>query len=90
MKTTPTAPAREGGPSEITISARLLGNGREVLPPALARYLLRVGLIAADTTRMDELAVKNQEGALTPRRARRAGKLWKSRLSARHLAIEGS
>ena len=53
-------------PSEITILARLLGNDEGQLPPDMARYLLTLGFGERDKARMHDLAVRNQEGALSP------------------------
>jgi hypothetical protein len=53
-------------PSEITILARLLGNDEGQLPPGMARYLLTLGFGERDKARMHDLAVRNQEDALTP------------------------
>jgi hypothetical protein len=54
------------GPSEIAILARLLGNEEGQLPADMARYLLTLGFGERDKARMHDLAVRNQEGALTP------------------------
>jgi hypothetical protein len=53
-------------PSEVTILARVLGNGRGQLPPAIARYLLTLEFTEGDKARMHELAVRNQDGDLSP------------------------
>jgi hypothetical protein len=53
-------------PSEVTILARLLGNGQGQLPPAMARYLLTLAFNDGDKARMHDLAVRNQDGALSP------------------------
>jgi hypothetical protein len=52
--------------TEAALLGRILKNGTKAFPPALARYLLTVGFSAEEKARMHELAVKNQEGALTP------------------------
>ncbi len=63
METTQTAKART---SEVTIFERLLNNGKEDMTPELAGYLLSLGFGEEDKARMHELAVKNQEDALSP------------------------
>jgi hypothetical protein len=50
---------------EVAILARLLGNGERPLPSAIARYILEVGFSQADRDRMHDLAVRNQEDALS-------------------------
>ena len=54
------------GPDEVTILARLLGNGDGQLPAPIARHLLRLGFPDRDKARMHDLAVRNQEDALSP------------------------
>jgi hypothetical protein len=54
------------GLSEVTILARVLGNGRGRLPPTMARYLLDRGFSEGDKARMHDLAVRNQDDALSP------------------------
>ena len=46
--------------------ARILGNGDGQLPQDLARYILTLGFSERDKARMHDLAVRNQEDALTP------------------------
>jgi hypothetical protein len=58
--------AHDGNPSEIAILARVLGNGQGQLPPAIARYVLTLGFSDDDQARMHDLAVRNQEDALSP------------------------
>lgn len=53
-------------PNEITILARVLGNGHGRLPAPMARYLLNVGFTEEDKARMHDLALRNQEDALSP------------------------
>jgi hypothetical protein len=53
------------GISEITILARVLGNEQGTLPLQMARYILNRGFSESDKARMHELAVRNQEDALT-------------------------
>lgn len=54
------------GENEVTILARVLGNEGRQLPPDLARYILDLGFSERDKARMHELAVRNQEDALSP------------------------
>ncbi|MBI3467400.1 MAG: hypothetical protein HY000_30695 [Planctomycetes bacterium] len=56
---------KSGGPSVATILARVLGNENGQLPPDVARYILTVGFSDEDKSRMHELAVRNQQGALS-------------------------
>lgn len=51
--------------TEVTILARLLGNGDERLPPGMARYVLTLGFGDLDKARMHDLAVRNQADGLT-------------------------
>ncbi len=51
--------------SEITILARVLGNEKGELPSQVARYILSLGFSERDKARMHDLAVRNQEDALT-------------------------
>jgi hypothetical protein len=53
------------GPSEVTILARVLGNEEGTLPPMMARYLLNRGFSEGDKARMHDLAVRNQDQALS-------------------------
>jgi hypothetical protein len=52
--------------SEVTILTRVLGNGDDKLPPAVARYILTLTPSERDKARMHELAVRNQRDALSP------------------------
>ncbi|HKI35821.1 MAG TPA: hypothetical protein VKA46_28455 [Gemmataceae bacterium] len=63
MHTTTTNGASQ---SEITILARVLGNDQGQLPPDIARYVLNLGFSNDDKARMHDLAVRNQEDALSP------------------------
>jgi hypothetical protein len=63
MQTTTVNPTRQ---TEITILARILGNGRRRLPVNMARYILTLGFDELDKARMHELALYNQKGAITP------------------------
>ncbi len=60
---TPTTHDRE---NEVTILARILGNENGQLPQDLARYILTLGFSDRDNARMHDLAVRNQQDALTP------------------------
>ena len=51
--------------SEVAIFGRLLSNGQAELTPDLARYLLGLRFSAEDQARMHDLAVRNQDGALS-------------------------
>lgn len=62
----PTTTANNGNHSEISILARILGNEEGELPPSMARYILTLGFSECDKDRMHDLAVRNQEDALTP------------------------
>ena len=52
--------------NEVTILARILGNGRGRIPRDLARYILGIGFSERDKARMHDLAVRNQDDALSP------------------------
>lgn len=60
----------EKSASEAAILSRVLLNGREDITPELARYFLARGFSADDKARMHELAVKNQEGRISPEELR--------------------
>ncbi len=62
MTTTKTQ-ARE---TEVTILARVLGNGGGELSTEMARHILDVGFSDRDKARMHDLVVRNQEDALSP------------------------
>jgi hypothetical protein len=51
--------------SEIAIFGRLIQSERGDLDPGLARYLLTLGFPTADQERTNDLAARNQEGALS-------------------------
>ncbi len=51
--------------NEATILARVLSNEDGQLSPALARHILDRGFNARDKARMHDLALRNQEDALT-------------------------
>ena len=52
--------------TEVTILARILGNENGQLPKDMARYILKKTVSERDKARMHDLAVRNQDGALTP------------------------
>jgi hypothetical protein len=58
--------ARQGSENEVTILARFQGNGDGPLPRDIARYVLDLEINARDKARMHDLAVRNQDDALTP------------------------
>jgi hypothetical protein len=61
-----TIEANGKSPHELAILARVLGNEQGQLSKAMAHLLLNVGFSAYDKARMHELAVGNQNGALSP------------------------
>jgi len=52
--------------NEVTILARFLGDGNGQLPKDVARYILDLTISERDKARMLDLAVRNQDDALTP------------------------
>jgi hypothetical protein len=54
------------GASEVAIFARLWEAGNGGLSPELARHIVKLGFPEEDKVRMHELAVKNQEGRISP------------------------
>jgi hypothetical protein len=56
----------KAGKMDVIIFERLLMHGKNNLPPTLARYLLELGFMPEERSRMHELAVKNQDGLLSP------------------------
>ena len=60
-KTAADSPAQD----EITILARVLGNDQGQLPADIARYILTLGFSEGDKARMHDLAVRNQDDALS-------------------------
>ncbi|MGA8351241.1 MAG: hypothetical protein WB773_25840 [Isosphaeraceae bacterium] len=52
--------------NEVTILARFLGDGNGQLPKDVARYILDLTISERDKARMHDLAVRNQDDALTP------------------------
>lgn len=61
MATSMTRPAG----NEATILGRLLARGEEPMPVDLARYLAALDFTAEDRARMDDLAARNREDALS-------------------------
>jgi hypothetical protein len=57
--------ANDAGQDEVTILARVLCNEEGQLPADIARYLLTLDFSERDKARMHDLAVRNQEGALS-------------------------
>lgn len=55
-----------GSLSEIDILARILGNDQGELPPDIARYILARGFSEDEKARVHDLAVRNQDDALSP------------------------
>jgi hypothetical protein len=51
--------------NEVTILARILGNERGQLSPEMARHILDLGFSDRDKARMHDLAVRNQDDALS-------------------------
>jgi hypothetical protein len=60
----------KGHAAEVTILGRLLLNGPGSFTPELARYLLGLRFSDAEQATMHELAVKNQQGKITPEELR--------------------
>ena len=58
--------SRHAGETEVAILARILGNERGQLPYEVARYILNLGFSERDKARMHDLAVRNQNDALSP------------------------
>src|SRR4029077_15691908 len=61
-----TTATHQAGENEVTILARFLGNGDGPLPKDVARYILDLSISQRDKARMHDLAVRNQDDALTP------------------------
>ena len=61
-----TTAAHHASENEVTILARFLGKENGQLPADFARYVLDLDVSERDRTRMHDLAVRNQEDALTP------------------------
>jgi hypothetical protein len=56
--------------SEAAIFSRVFADGRRSLTPELARHILTLEFGDDDKARMHELAVKNQEGRISPEELR--------------------
>lgn len=56
--------------SEAAIFSRVFADGRRSLTPELARHILTLEFSDDDKDRMHELAVKNQEGRVSPEELR--------------------
>jgi hypothetical protein len=57
---------RDDAASEIAILGRVLSNGKD-FTPALARHLLKLGFSDDDNVRINDLAARNRQGALSVR-----------------------
>jgi hypothetical protein len=55
-----------GATPEVAILARMLGNGDDEFPPAIARYVLSLRPGERDAARMHDLARRNRAWALSP------------------------
>ncbi len=51
--------------TEVSILGRVFSNEQGELPPEIARYILGLGYSDADKARMHDLAVRNQDDALS-------------------------
>jgi hypothetical protein len=58
--------AARTGDNEVTILARVFDDERGLLPPELARCILDVDFSERDKARMHDLAIRNQDDALSP------------------------
>jgi hypothetical protein len=61
-----TTTANDVGQNEVAILARILSNDQNQLPADMARYILTLGFGKPDKARMHDLAVGNQDDALSP------------------------
>ena len=61
-----TTAAQSGIETEVSILARFLDDVGGWLPEEVARYVLDLKLSEKDKARMHDLAVRNQDDALTP------------------------
>jgi hypothetical protein len=57
--------ANDASYKEVAILARILGNNQNELPAEVARYILTLGFGERDKARMHDLAVWNQDDALS-------------------------
>lgn len=76
--------------SEVTILARVLGGERGDLSPELARHILGLGFSDRDKARMNDLAARNQEGALSDAENEEMIAFSKRRYDALHSSIQGT
>ena len=53
------------GENDVSILAGILGNGRGQLTHEIARYVLDLGFSDEEKSRMHDLLVRNQKGALS-------------------------
>lgn len=60
-----TAASSDDGLSEVSILARILGNEQGQFPAQMARYILDRGFSDNDKARVHDLAVRNQDAALS-------------------------
>ena len=58
-------PHLTNGTSGATIFSRIFETSREGISPELARYILGLGFTTEDSSRMRELAAKNQGGDIS-------------------------
>jgi hypothetical protein len=56
----------KASPNAIDILARVLANGEGQMPADIARYIVGLDFSEQDKARMHDLAVRNQDGALSP------------------------
>ena len=61
-----TTASNHASENEVTILARFLGNENGQLPDDFARYIMTHEISERDRARMHDLAVRNQDDALTP------------------------
>jgi hypothetical protein len=61
-----TTAAHHASENEVSILARFLGKENGQLPADVARYILDLDVSERDRARMNDLAERNQAGALTP------------------------
>ncbi len=57
--------AKPASENEVTILARILDDGDGRLPEHVARYILDLTISERDRARMNDLAARNQDDALT-------------------------
>jgi hypothetical protein len=66
----PTTQSSGTNTSEAAIFSRVFVDGRQGLTPELARHILTLEFSDDDNAQMHELAVKNQEGRISPEELR--------------------